>query len=92
MDLKDKKNIIILSVSIGLLLLGGWFLFFRDSGVANDSLSETSINPIENIIGQELLVSLGKMKVRSSPNSMETGGYLRQSPATALPSGSSLKN
>ncbi len=62
MDLKDKKNIIILSVSTGLLLLGGWFLFFRDSGVANDSLSETSVNPIENIIGQELLVSLEKMK------------------------------
>lgn len=61
-DLKNKKNLLILSISIILLIVMGWFFLGRNKDLPSDSLLEISSDPIENIIGRELLTSLEKMK------------------------------
>ncbi|OHA17489.1 MAG: hypothetical protein A3H57_00540 [Candidatus Taylorbacteria bacterium RIFCSPLOWO2_02_FULL_43_11] len=61
LDLKDQKVQMGIAAVIFVLIFMGWFIFFR--GKEDDSvLTEVSADPIEKIIGRELLASLESMK------------------------------
>jgi hypothetical protein len=61
MDLHSKK-VQSLIMAFLLVALGGWFVLRGGNSISLSNLTEVSSDPIEKIIGRELLVSLEKMK------------------------------
>jgi hypothetical protein len=60
-DFKNKQTLIAIVVVL-LFLVGGWWFFMGQGNDSQSATVEMASDPIENILGRELLVSLEKMK------------------------------
>lgn len=61
MDLKDRKTQVTIGVVAILLAFGGWY-FFGGKSEPEAYLMEIAEDPVESIIGRELLSALEKMR------------------------------
>lgn len=61
MDLKNRKTQIEIGVAIVLIALAGWYFWGRGS-TPTDSIVQVSQDPVEAIIGRDLLSALEKMQ------------------------------
>ena len=62
MDFKNKKNLVIIGAVIILLVIVLWLVIGRGGGEINQILIEVSSDPVELIIGRDMLVALDKMR------------------------------
>lgn len=64
MNFKDRKTQIEIGAAVLALILIGWYFFGRSSSTdyAPGALLEVNQDPVEAIIGRDLLLALNKMK------------------------------
>ena len=61
MDLKDRKTQVTIGVVVLLLIIAGWYFLGGKSEPAS-YLTEIAGDPVEAIIGRDLLIALEKMR------------------------------